>query len=119
MKTLLNTLTLSLAIATSTAIAQEATLFEDDFESATTRAAVIDRVEAAIERGQRLSWGEARRLPVMPRRSTLTRADVRAGVMAALQRGDDLHFGDVDPAHNLLAPASAANAASRLAFAKR
>jgi hypothetical protein len=50
---------LSLPLLASSALAGEATLFDDTFKSTRTRAEVRAEVIEALARGERLSYGEA------------------------------------------------------------
>jgi hypothetical protein len=86
--------TVALALASLTAFAQEATVFDDNVVSTRTRAEVRAEVTQAIARGERLSYGEANPDAVVPAMSQLKRADVRAQVQAAIVRGERLSFGE-------------------------
>ncbi len=97
MKTTLIATALLLSAAAS--MAQEATVFNDHAARSTlSRDDVRQEVQAALARGERLSWGEAmidasaRKAPAA--RSTLTRDEVKSGVIAALSRGQRLSTGE-------------------------
>jgi peroxiredoxin family protein len=89
----------ALLLSAAASMAQEATVFNDHTtRSALSRDDVRQQVQAALARGERLSWGEAmiespaRQAPAA--RATLTREEVKAGVIAALSRGQRLSTGE-------------------------
>jgi hypothetical protein len=86
--------TVALALASLTAFAQEATVFDDSVVSTRTRAEVRTEVTQAIERGERLSYGEANPDAAVQGTSQLKRSDVRARVQAAIARGERLSLGE-------------------------
>ncbi len=85
---------IALTLGTSAAMAQEATVFADNFKSTLSRAEVRAEVRAAMANDEQLSWGEARTYTPQVRASTLTRAEVRADTLSAIANGEQLLWGE-------------------------
>jgi hypothetical protein len=79
---------LSLSVLSLRAVAGEATIFDDTFMSARTRAEVRAEAVAALANGERLSWGEASDSPYERVTASRERAAVLAEARAARLRGD-------------------------------
>ena len=79
---------LSFSALSLAAAASEVTTFDDQPASMKTRAEVRAEVTAALARGERLSWGEARSRDMMPAQpGAKTRMQVIAEFIDARARG--------------------------------
>jgi hypothetical protein len=78
---------LSLFVSSLSAVAGEATIFDDSFTSSRTRAEVRAEVVAALAAGERLSWGEASQPAPAPTATTRERSAVVAEAREARRLG--------------------------------